>query len=73
MSNAPLHNKLKLQIDTYLSQKLLDTLPEISDFIQEVNQTYQNHEKVTKSSKKTSQLTKKELIESNARLKVELD
>ncbi|WP_309642065.1 ATP-binding protein [Flavobacterium sp.] len=73
MSNAPLHNKLKIQIDTYLSEKVLDSLPEVSNFIQEVNQTYLNHEKVAKSSKKTSQLTKKELIESNAKLKDELD
>lgn len=73
MSNASLHNKLKTQIDTFLSEQLLESLPEISDFIQEVNQTYLNHEKVAKSSKKTSQLTKKELIESNAKLKEELD
>ena len=73
MSNASLHNKLKIQIDTFLSEQLLESLPEISDFIQEVNQTYLNHEKVAKSSKKTSQLTKKELIESNAKLKEELD
>jgi signal transduction histidine kinase/BarA-like signal transduction histidine kinase len=72
MSNASLHNKLKIQIDTYLSEQVLESLPEISDFIQEVNQTYLNHEKVAKSSKKTSQLTKKELIESNAKLKEEL-
>lgn len=73
MSNNSLHNKLKIQIDTYLSEQVLESLPEISDFIQEVNQTYLNHEKVAKSSKKTSQLTKKELIESNAKLKEELD
>lgn len=73
MSDAPLHNKLKTQIDSYLSQKMLDAFPEILDFVQEINQSYLNHEKVAKSSKKTSQLTKKELIESNAKLKEELD
>lgn len=72
MSSTSLHNKLKIQIDTYLSEQLLESLPEISNFIQEVNQTYLNHEKVAKSSKKTSQLTKKELIESNAKLEEEL-
>ncbi len=73
MSNAPLHHKLKIQIDNHLSKVLSDNLPEIQNFINEVNQTYLNHEKVAKSSKKTSQLTRKELIESNAKLKEELD
>lgn len=44
MSNAPLHNKLKSQIDKYLSVELLSTHPELRQFIEEVNQTYTANE-----------------------------
>lgn len=44
MSNAPLHNKLKNQIDKYLSVELLNAHPELRQFIDEVNLTYQTHE-----------------------------
>lgn len=73
MSNAPIHNKLKRQIDAYLSDELLAQNPQLATFIQEVNQSYISYDDLTKTSKKTSKLTNKELTESNNKLKEELE
>ncbi len=70
MSNAPLHNKLKSQIDKYLSVELLNTHPELRQFIDEVNLTYQTNENLTDiafSSHST------ELVQENERLQKALE
>lgn len=44
MSHAPLHSKLKSQIDQYLSVELLNLHPELRQFVDEVSKTYHHLE-----------------------------
>ncbi len=73
MNKTNLHKNLKRQLDKFLSEDFIKDNPNLATFIQTVNQTYLNYEKVSESSEKSAHLNNKEYAAINAKLKEELE
>ena len=72
MNRSHLHRNLKRQLDKFLSEDFIEQNPNLSSFIQTVNQTYLNYEKDAELFEQSSRLNDKEYGEMNAKLKDEL-
>jgi signal transduction histidine kinase/BarA-like signal transduction histidine kinase len=72
MNRSHLHINLKRQLDKFLSEEFIEQNPNLSSFIQAVNQTYLNYEKDAELFEQSSLLNDKEYGEMNAKLKDEL-
>jgi len=73
MDGTNLHRHLNRQIDKYLSKHEIGKSPELSAFIEVINQTYLNYEKDAELFEQSSRLNDKEYSEINNKLKEELN
>lgn len=73
MERNSLHRHLNRQINKYLSDNILQSTPELTAFIEVINQTYLNYEKDAELFDQSSSLNDKEYFEINNRLKDELN
>lgn len=73
MNKPNLHRLLNRQIDKYLSQNDVGNNPQLSAFIDVVNQTYVNYEKDAELFEQSARLNDKEYSEINAQIKAELE
>ena len=72
MYKSNLHRNLKRQLDKFLSEDFIEQNPNLTSFIQTVNQTYLNYEKDAELFEQSARLNDKEYGEMNAKLKDEL-
>jgi signal transduction histidine kinase len=72
MDNNSIHRHLNRQIDKYISQNALHSAPDLTAFIEVINQTYLNYEKDAELFEQSAILNDKEYFEINQRLKEEL-
>jgi len=72
MDRTNLHRHLNRQIDKYLSNHEIGSNPDLSAFIEVINQTYLNYEKDAELFEQSSRLNDKEYSEINNKLKEEL-
>lgn len=73
MERNSLHRHLNRQINKYLSDDILQSAPELSAFLEVVNQTYLNYEKDAELFEQSTMLNDKEYFDINLRLKDELN
>jgi len=73
MEGNSIHRHLNRQINKYLSDDILKSNPELSAFIEVINQTYVNYEKDAELFEQSTLLNDKEYFEVNNKLKDELN
>jgi len=72
MMESPLHRHLNRQIEKYLSRQDIQDSPNLSAFVEVINQTYLNYDKDAELFEHSSRLNDKEYSEINKKLKEEL-
>ncbi|MGL2963517.1 ATP-binding protein [Flavobacterium sp. RSB2_4_14] len=72
MEKPNLHRHLNRQINKYLSEHTINENPELSAFIDVINQTYLNYEKDSELFEQSARLNDKEYLEMNKKLKDEI-
>jgi signal transduction histidine kinase/CheY-like chemotaxis protein len=73
MENENIHRQLKRQITKFLPQDLLDNNPDLQQFINAVNLSYQSFERDAELSELSSRLNDKEYFQINSKIKEELE